>query len=242
VTRKILVADLFCGAGGSSTGAERALSRLGLEMELVCVNHWGTALETHQRNHPRARHYCADISQVRPHQVVPEGYLDLLMASPTCTHHSIARGGKPTSDQQRSDPWHVITWLTELRVKRMLIENVWEFTKWGPVDPETRRPIKEREGEYFNLWIDTIRRLGATSIEWRKLNAADVGAATTRQRFFGFFRFDDRPLMLPVATHARRDLAPAKALKPYRPAREIIDWSIKGRRSTRERSRSRRRR
>ncbi|MHC2578210.1 DNA (cytosine-5)-methyltransferase 1 [Bradyrhizobium diazoefficiens] len=228
MTRKILVADLFCGAGGSSTGAERALARLGLEMELVCVNHWGTALETHQRNHPRARHYCADISQVRPHQVVPEGYLDLLMASPTCTHHSIARGGKPTSDQQRSDPWHVITWLTELRVKRMLIENVWEFTKWGPVDPETRRPIKEKEGEYFRLWIDTIRRLGATSIEWRKLNAADVGGATTRQRFFCFFRFDDRPLILPVATHARRDVASAKALKPYRPAREIIDWSIQG--------------
>ncbi|MCW2086707.1 UNVERIFIED_ORG: DNA (cytosine-5)-methyltransferase 1 [Bradyrhizobium japonicum] len=229
MTRKILVADLFCGAGGSSTGAERALARLGLEMELVCVNHWGTALETHQRNHPRARHYCADISQVRPHQVVPEGYLDLLMASPTCTHHSIARGGKPTSDQQRSDPWHVITWLTELRVKRMLIENVWEFTKWGPVDPETRRPIKDKEGLYFREWIETIRRLGATSIEWRKLNAADVGEATTRQRFFGFFRFDDRLLTLPVATHARRDVAPATALKPYRPAREIIDWSIKGR-------------
>lgn len=228
MTRKILVADLFCGAGGSSTGAERALARLGLEMELVCVNHWGTALETHQRNHPRARHYCADISQVRPHQVVPEGYLDLLMASPTCTHHSIARGGKPTSDQQRSDPWHVITWLTELRVKRMLIENVWEFTKWGPVDPETQRPIKAREGEYFRAWIDTIRALGATSIEWRKLNAADVGGATTRQRFFGFFRFDDRPLLLPVATHARRDVAAEKALQPYRPAREIIDWSIKG--------------
>lgn len=226
--RKILVADLFCGAGGSSTGAERALARLGLEMELVCVNHWGTALETHQRNHPRARHYCADISQVRPHQVVPEGYLDLLMASPTCTHHSIARGGKPTSDQQRSDPWHVITWLTELRVKRMLIENVWEFTKWGPVDPETQRPIKEREGEYFRAWIATIRALGATSIEWRKLNAADVGGATTRQRFFGFFRFDDRPLALPVPTHARRDVAQARALKPYRPAREIIDWSIQG--------------
>lgn len=228
MTRKILVADLFCGAGGSSTGAERALARLGLDMELVCVNHWGTALETHQRNHPRARHYCADISQVRPHQVVPEGYLDLLMASPTCTHHSIARGGKPTSDQQRSDPWHVIAWLTELRVKRMLIENVWEFTKWGPVDPETRRPIKGREGEYFRLWIDTIRRLGATSVEWRKLNSADVGGATTRQRFFGFFRFDDRRLVLPVATHARRDLAPEKGLKPYRPAREIIDWSIEG--------------
>src|SRR3546814_8822728 len=67
------------------------------------------------------------------------------MASPTCTHHSNARGGKPTSDQQRSDPWHIITWLTELRVKRLIIENVWEFIKWGPVDRRTGRPIKSRE-------------------------------------------------------------------------------------------------
>lgn len=107
--RKILVADLLCGAGGSSTGCQRALAGLGLEMELVAVNHWPTAIATHTLNHPAARHYVQDIATVRPHLLVPEGYLDLLMASPTCTHHSVARGGKPTSDQQRSDPWHIIT-------------------------------------------------------------------------------------------------------------------------------------
>jgi DNA (cytosine-5)-methyltransferase 1 len=51
--RKILVADLLCGAGGSSTGCARALAELGLEMELVCVNHWGVAIETHKRTIPR---------------------------------------------------------------------------------------------------------------------------------------------------------------------------------------------
>jgi DNA (cytosine-5)-methyltransferase 1 len=102
MTRKILVADLLCGAGGSSTGCERALTALGLKMELVCVNHWPVAIETHTKNHPNARHYVQDIATVRPHLLVPEGRLDLLMASPTCTHHSVARGGKPTSDQQRT--------------------------------------------------------------------------------------------------------------------------------------------
>ena len=37
--RVVLVADLFCGAGGSSTGARRALARLGFQMKLVAVNH-----------------------------------------------------------------------------------------------------------------------------------------------------------------------------------------------------------
>jgi DNA (cytosine-5)-methyltransferase 1 len=229
--RKILVADLLCGAGGSSTGCERALRDLGLEMDLVCVNHWGVAIETHRRNHPEARHYVQDIAAVRPHLIVPEGYLDLLMASPTCTHHSVARGGKPTSDQQRSDPWHIITWLTELRVKRLVIENVWEFIGWGPVDHQTGRPIPERKGDYFRIWIDTLRQLGFEP-EWRKLNAADYGDATTRQRFILMARSDGRRVIWPGATHAKRPTAGVTAqsgLQAWKPAREIIDWSIKGR-------------
>lgn len=229
--RKMLVADLLCGAGGSSTGAQRALAELGLDMELVCVNHWDVAIDTHQRNHREARHYVQDIATVRPHLIVPEGYLDLLMASPTCTHHSVARGGKPTSDQQRSDPWHIITWLTELRVKRLIIENVWEFVGWGPVDRRTGKPIKSRKGEYFHAWIETIRRLGFDP-EWRKLNAADYGDATTRQRFILMARSDRRKVSWPMPTHKRRDDVNADLFsdaKPWRPAREIIDWSIKGR-------------
>ncbi|WP_309086412.1 DNA cytosine methyltransferase [Chelativorans sp.] len=230
--RKMLVADLLCGAGGSSTGCQRALAELGLEMELVCVNHWGVAIETHKRNHPEARHYVQDIATVRPHLIVPEGYLDLLMASPTCTHHSVARGGKPTSDQQRSDPWHIITWLTELRVKRIIIENVWEFIGWGPVDLRTGKPIKSRKGEYFYAWIETIKRLGFEP-EWRKLNAADYGDATTRQRFILMARSDRRKVAWPMPTHRKRHGSSSYGelfsdAKPWRPAREIIDWSIKG--------------
>jgi DNA (cytosine-5)-methyltransferase 1 len=218
---KILVADLLCGAGGSSTGCAQALAAMGLEMELVCVNHWPVAIETHTRNHPKARHYCQDIATVRPHLIVPEGRLDLLMASPSCTHHSVARGGKPTSDQQRSDPWHIITWLTELDVDRLIIENVWEFTNWGPVDPQTCKPIKERKGEYFHMWIELIRKLGYEP-EWRKLNAADYGGATTRQRFIMMAKKHRRPIAWPAATHGKN------ASKPWKPAREIIDWGLKG--------------
>lgn len=228
--KKVLVADLLCGAGGSSTGCERALRELGLQMELVCVNHWGVAIETHRKNHPEARHYVQDIASVRPHIVVPEGYLDLLMASPTCTHHSVARGGKPTSDQQRSDPWHIITWLTELRVKRIIIENVWEFISWGPVDARTGKPIKARKGEYFQAWIDTIRRLGFEP-EWRKLNAADFGDATTRQRFILMARSDRRSVSWQMPTHRKRSgdkLELFPGMQQWKPARDIIDWDIKG--------------
>ena len=73
-TRVALVADLFCGAGGSSTGARRALAALGFQMNLVAVNHWNVAIETHSRNHPEARHYCQDVNGVnRPRSCPKEG-------------------------------------------------------------------------------------------------------------------------------------------------------------------------
>jgi DNA (cytosine-5)-methyltransferase 1 len=228
--RKALVADLFCGAGGTSTGAQKALDGLGWDMELVALNHWPIAIETHTKNHPDARHFVQDIASVRPIAIVPEGYLDLLMASPTCTHHSRARGAKPTSDQQRADPWHIITWLTELRVKRMLIENVPEFVEWGPVDRRTMRPIKSRKGEYFNAWLSAIRALGF-KLDWRIVNCANYGDATTRERFFLIARSDGKKLRWGEYTHAK---APAidlfgPGLMKWRGAREIIDWKLKGR-------------
>lgn len=231
--RTLLVADLFCGAGGFSTGAVRALARLGHKAVLTCVNHWPIAIETHSRNHPEARHYCQDLATVRPAAVVPEGRLDLLMASPTCTFHSRARGGKPTSDQQRMDPWHVVTWLTELRVRCFIFENVPEFVRWGPVDTRTGRPLKSREGEYFQAWWRTVLGLGFAG-EFATINCADHGDATTRERWFAIGRSDGRRLRWPRPTHARRSGDGAAtlfgpALPPWRAAREIIDWSIEGR-------------
>jgi DNA (cytosine-5)-methyltransferase 1 len=160
---------------------------------------------------------------------VPEGKLDLLMASPTCTYHSRARGGKPINDQGRMDPWAIIHWCTELRVKRLLVENVPEFVDWGPIDLRTGRPIKRRKGEYFHAWIAALKAAGF-KLDWHVLNAADYGDATTRERFFLIARSDARRLTWPEPTHSKT--GDADLLGPrqkWRAAREIIDWSIEGR-------------
>jgi DNA (cytosine-5)-methyltransferase 1 len=228
-TRVALVADLFCGAGGSSTGARRALASLGFQMNLVAVNHWNVAIETHSRNHPEARHYCQDVNAVKPAEVVPEGKLDLLMASPTCTYHSRARGGKPISDQGRMDPWAIVHWCTELRVRRLLVENVPEFVDWGPLDLRTGRPIKRRRGEYFRAWTAALQDAGF-KLDWRVLNAADFGDATTRERFFLMARSDGKRVHWPDPTHSRSGEADllGHGRHKWRAAREIIDWSIEG--------------
>lgn len=226
------VADLFCGAGGSSSGAMLALKQRGLTLELVAVNHWGVAVATHQKNHPHAVHYVEDVTQARPSQVVPGGYLDLLMASPECIFHSRARGGKPVSDQGRMAAWVVQRWLTDLDVTTLLVENVPEFVDWGPLD-SAGHPIPSKKGLYYQTWQNAIRELGY-AFEWQYLNAADYGEATTRTRFFGLGRKDGRRVMFPVPTHKRPDKKARPTLfddgrLPWRAAREVLDLDHKGR-------------
>ena len=224
---RYLVADLFCGAGGSSTGAQKAIEGIGGRMELVAVNHWNTAVATHSANHPTARHLVEDVSLVDPEAVVEEGHLDLLMASPECKFFSRARGGKPVHDQGRMNPWVVHNWLTKLDVKTVLIENVPEFVDWGPLTEEGK-PDKVRRGAHFQAWFMTFVSLGYTA-EWRFLNAADYGDATTRVRFFLLARKDGLPIVWPEPSHAKSNVGMFPGRLPWRGAKEIIDWSNPGR-------------
>ena len=225
--RIVSVADLFCGAGGSSSGAQRAIEELGATMDLVAVNHWNTAIATHSANHPNARHLVEDVSLVDPERVVPEGRLDLLMASPECRFFSRARGGKPIHDQGRMNPWVVHNWLTKIDVRCVIIENVPEFVDWGPLD-EHGRPDKAHKGEHFQAWFLTFLSLGYRA-EWRMLNAADYGEATTRTRFFLVARKDGVPLEWPEPSHGKIGAPLFPGRMRWRGAREIIDWTNPGR-------------
>ena len=226
----VRVADLFCGAGGTSSGAMTALSRLGFDVDLVAVNHWDRAIQTHSAN-IKAAHYNVNLDQVRPVELVPGGHLHLLLASPECTHHSRARGGKPVNDQKRSSAWHVVRWATELWIDAICIENVVEFRKWGPVGPDGK-PIKALEGTYYYAFIQALRGLGY-EVEDRVLNATDFGAATTRKRLFLIARRDGKPITWPVASNTKNADAPdllgqIAPTAPWRVAADVIDWSDEG--------------
>ena len=226
-TREYTVVDLFCGAGGSSTGAKKAIEKHGGKMRLKAINHWNMAIATHSANHPTATHIVEDVSMVDPETVVEDGYLDILMASPECKYHSRARGGKPIHDQGRMNPWAVHNWLTKINVQRVLIENVPEFVDWGPLLPNGR-PDKNHKGEHFQAWFMTFLSLGY-EVQWKMLNAADHGDATTRRRFFLQARKDGHPIIWPEPSHAKDQGGMFSGRKRWRGAREIIDWTNPGR-------------
>lgn len=225
--RTITAADLFCGAGGASTALRRACSALGLGVDLLAINHWPTAIETHSSNHSDARHMCASIEQVDPRVVIPGGRLNLLLAAPECTNHSRARGGRPIHDQSRTTAWSIPKWAQEVYIDQILIENVEEFLLWGPLGVNGR-PMKRLEGATFDAFVVALRSLDYR-VEWRVLNAADYGDATTRRRLFIQARRSRGPIRWPLPTHARGGQASLfGARERWRPAREVIDWSIRG--------------
>jgi len=200
-----------------------AAREAGLAPQLTAVNHWPVAVATHAANHPEARHLCTAIDDIDPRKLYEPGQLDMLWASPECTHHSIARGGRPISDQSRATAWCVIRWADALLPPVIMVENVPEFATWGPLDSKFR-PIEKRKGELFHAWLRNLEALGYRT-DWRILCAADYGDPTTRKRLFVQAVRGRRRIQWPEPSHTRA--AGDLFQRPqWRAAREIIDWAL----------------
>lgn len=220
------VVDMFCGAGGESTGIMQAAFEQDMKVNLLAINHWERAMETHAANHPSAEHLCESVDRIDPTKAVRGGKLDLLWASPECTHHSVARGGRPKSDQSRASAWLILKWLSELYVERVIIENVPEFLSWGPLD-SNGRPVKNLKGKTFRAFVLSMQSLGYT-VDWKILCAADYGDPTTRRRLFIQAVKGRKKIMWPQITHIDGDGSNLMGYQPWITARDIIDWNIHG--------------
>ncbi len=227
--RTIKAGDLFCGAGGSSTGLINACRDHGHQVDLVVVNHWNVAIDTHTANHPTVKHLCQKLHNIHPREAVPGGYLDILWASPECTHHSRARGGKPRCDQSRASAHIICDWLEDLHVENLIVENVTEFMEWGPLGADGQ-PLKSRKGELFHAWIAMIKALNY-NVEYRILNCANYGDPTTRERFFLIARRGRKKITWPEPTHMPPGTAQQlfTTYEEWRTARNsVINWEKKG--------------
>ena len=241
--REFRFVDLFCGGGGSITGAINAFKAAGEKYEGRGFNHWDLAIRTIQANHPEIvpdfERACAPIQSVLPDEIfdVDPERLDVLWASPSCTHHSVAAGGKPRSNQLRSQPEYLLPYLRLTKCRRMYVENVKELMSWGPVLEEeimwkgkkykAGQPDPRKKGKFFDLWLTEIKESGY-KVDTAILNAADYGAATSRERLIiqAVRKSAGEKIIWPEPTHSRTpDLF---ACKPWRSAAEIIDWSIPG--------------
>jgi DNA (cytosine-5)-methyltransferase 1 len=217
---RLLYIDLFCGAGGVTTGVSRVP---GVQV-VACVNHDATAIASHAANHPDALHYTEDIRTLDISPIAARvamlrlRYPDtkvVLWASCECTNFSRAKGGKTRDPDSRSLAEHLYRYIKALQPDYIQIENVTEFLEWGPMLEKDGKlvPDKARKGESFKLWFFHILDMGYSG-DWRIFNAADFGAYTSRKRLFVQFGRYGLPLAWPVPTHSREN---------WKPCRDVLD-------------------
>jgi DNA (cytosine-5)-methyltransferase 1 len=136
----ITVTDMFCGAGGSSTGAVQA----GADVQLA-LNHWPRALETHHTNHPNTTHVLTDISRADPWRYPST---TILIASPECTNHSLSKGKPrkgvgwaplpgfgeagydPAEERSRCTMFDPLRWAECHGYETVILENVVDARYW----------------------------------------------------------------------------------------------------------------
>jgi DNA (cytosine-5)-methyltransferase 1 len=228
---EFLMIDLFCGAGGTTTGAEMS----GVCKVIAAINHDPLAIKSHAENHQDVMHMeedilVADITQliqcVREwKQIYPNAKL-ILWASLECTNFSNAKGGLPRDADSRSLANGMFRYIKALDPDYFLIENVKEFMSWGELD-ENGKPESKTEGRDYIRWIKQIQSFGYNH-DWRLLNAANFGGVTIRERFFGAFWKPNQSFSWPQRTHAKRaskgDMFQDE-MKPWRAVSEVLDFT-----------------
>ena len=214
IVRKELIIDCFAGGGGASVGIEMALGR---QVD-IAINHDPDAILMHMTNHPDTLHLTEDIFEVDLQKYVKGRHVSLMWASPDCTSHSKAKGGQPRKKGLRILPWAVYKHAKIILPDAIIMENVEEIQRWGPLDSDGH-PIPERKGEDYKKFIKAMKSLSYT-FESRELVAADYGAPTTRKRWYAVFRRDGRDIVWPEPTHSKGGQG---GLKPWEPIYKSLD-------------------
>ncbi|WP_264032145.1 DNA cytosine methyltransferase [Cellulosimicrobium sp. SH8] len=192
----LTMTDLFCGAGGSSTGA---VSVPGVSVRLA-ANHWDRAIETHNTNHPDVDHLQADISNTDPRYVPTT---DILWASPECTNHSRAKGRKAhrqpdlfgdvlpdeAAERSRATMWDVVRFAETHHYRAVLVENVVEVVDWS-----AEWGVK---GGLFQSWLGAMHAMGYRHhiVSMNSMHAQGYGLPAPQSRdrvYIAFWRAGER--------------------------------------------------
>ena len=233
----LLYIDLFCGAGGTSTGVESArIDGKQCAKVIACVNHDANAIASHAANHPDALHFTEDIrtlelspllEHLKKSKVQYPSASVVLWASLECTNFSKAKGGQPRDADSRTLAEHLFRYIESINPDYIQIENVEEFMSWGPMD-ENGKPISMHKGEDYTRWVSNVKSYGY-NFDHRIMNAADYGAYTSRKRFFGIFAKQGLPIVFPEPTHCKEGKQDMFSdLKKWKAVKDVLDFKDEG--------------
>lgn len=234
-----LIVDLFCGAGGTTTGFAKArINGSSIAKVIACVNHDAKAIKSHWMNHPDVKHFEEDIRTLDLSQLIahvnwwkeryPDAYL-ILWASLECTNFSKAKGGLPRDADSRTLADHLHRYKEALNPDYIQIENVVEFMSWGPLD-SNGKPLSRKNGLDYLRWCNEMKG-NEYYDQWKELNSANFGAYTSRNRLFGCFAKHGLPIVWPEATHAKNPQPGnmfSEPLKKWKAVKDVLDFTDQG--------------
>ena len=238
---RYIVVDLFCGAGGTTTGFAKAQDKDGNQIAIVaaCVNHDHKAIRSHWENHPEVYHFEEDIRtlELSPLVEIVKNYRMLypnakivLWASLECTNFSKAKGGQSRDADSRTLADHLDRYVIAINPDYVQIENVVEFMSWGPLN-ENGKPLSMKSGIDWMRWRNHIKSFGYRD-DWRELNSADFGAYTSRNRLFGCFAKNGLPIVWPEPTHSKTGSNKTNLfgsdLKKWNAVKDLLDFEDEG--------------
>jgi DNA (cytosine-5)-methyltransferase 1 len=155
--------DLFCGAGGSSIGARMA----GVQV-VAAIDSDPLAVATYKDNFPEAKVVEGRLNERNGLRLIGDiGRVDLLLASPECTNHSVARGARAIDSVSLNSGLYVLPFLLAWRPRFFVLENVARMQRWAG-------------------WHDFLAELSSAGYEHTVLilDAQHFGVPQSRRRMF----------------------------------------------------------
>lgn len=197
--------DLFCGAGGSSIGAQLA----GAEI-VGAIDADPLAVATFKDNFPNTNVVCGRLDAHNGVRLLPDaGQVDLLLASPECTNHSVARGARKIDTDSLESGLYILPFIRAWKPKFIVLENVSRMQRW--------------EG-----WHGFLRQLQRCGYGYSViiLNAHHFGVPQSRRRMFLVASSDlDPPAQIRVRTRRIRTAAEVLDRPGIHPAKPIYGRS-----------------
>jgi DNA (cytosine-5)-methyltransferase 1 len=155
--------DLFCGIGGNSLGAQQA----GVEI-VAGFDKWYLATLVYKDNFENAIVKNQPLQIINLKQIKKKlGHIDLVLASPECTSHSVARGKRKRFKWSMKLAFQVTRFSEVLQPRWIVIENVSNMRNW----------------EHYDKFILTLKSQGY-KVKEQELIASDFGVPQSRKRLF----------------------------------------------------------
>jgi DNA (cytosine-5)-methyltransferase 1 len=209
----LIAVDLFSGFGGLTQGIERA----GFTT-ILAANHNEYKTQVHERNHPHAEHWIADLvdpdaADYHSARDLPAG--DIVCAGVSCVNHSLANSQRAyeqqgtlfgnddeeyearvtRSERDRATANCVLHYAETHHPRLILVECTTQLSSWGPL---VQGGKKIGDGSTYRWWLRQFENLGYKH-RVLYLNSMFFGVPQSRDR--GYWVFWDKNLPDPDLDH-----------------------------------------